>query len=288
MMKTKDFAAFILTHGRSDRVHTYNSLKKAGYSGKIYIIIDNEDKTADDYYKRFGDQVIMFDKKATASTFDEGDNFEDRRTIVYARNACFKIAEELGIKYFIELDDDYTIFAYKYDNNDTFKQNGIKSIDKIFDILISYLKLIAAKSIAFIQNGDLIGGGDNSHLRNNDYPFKKRKAMNTFICMTERPFKFIGRINEDVNTYTRQGSIGDIFMTIPRISINQITTQNNSGGMTDVYLDSGTYIKSFYTVMYHPSGTRIKMMGETHRRLHHSIKWMNTVPIILDESYKKQ
>ena len=40
-----DFCAFILTHGRPYKVHTYQTLRKAGYTGKIYIVIDNEDKT---------------------------------------------------------------------------------------------------------------------------------------------------------------------------------------------------------------------------------------------------
>ena len=29
------------------------------------------------------------------------------RAIVYARNACFDLAKDLGITYFIQLDDDY-------------------------------------------------------------------------------------------------------------------------------------------------------------------------------------
>ena len=102
----KDFAAFILTHGRPNNVITYKKLKSAGYTGKIYIVIDNEDKTKKDYYKKFGDKVIMFDKKDVAKTFDEADNFNDRRSIVYARNVCFSIAKDLGLKYFIQLDDD--------------------------------------------------------------------------------------------------------------------------------------------------------------------------------------
>lgn len=52
----------------------------------------------------------MFDKPKIAKTFDEADNFDDRRAIVYARNACFQIARKLGYKYFIELDDDYDVF----------------------------------------------------------------------------------------------------------------------------------------------------------------------------------
>ena len=69
-----NFAAFILTHGRADNVITYETLKKTGYTGKIYIVIDNEDKTSKDYYDRFGDKVVVFDKKKISETLDEADN----------------------------------------------------------------------------------------------------------------------------------------------------------------------------------------------------------------------
>lgn len=60
-----DFAVFILTHGRADNVATMGALKKGGYTGKWYMIIDNEDETVDQYHKNFGpEHVIMFDKQA--------------------------------------------------------------------------------------------------------------------------------------------------------------------------------------------------------------------------------
>ena len=62
----EDFAVLILSHGRADNVITYKTLQRAGYTGRIYIVIDNEDKQADRYYQNFGDKVIMFDKAAEA------------------------------------------------------------------------------------------------------------------------------------------------------------------------------------------------------------------------------
>ena len=63
-MENKDFVAFILTHGRPDNVKTYKTLKKYGYTGKIYLIVDNEDKTIDKYIQNFGvENVKIFDKK---------------------------------------------------------------------------------------------------------------------------------------------------------------------------------------------------------------------------------
>lgn len=53
----------------------------------------------------------------------------------------------------------------------------------------------------------------------------------------------MGRINEDVNTYTNLGRCGELFMTIGAVQLGQKQTQKNSGGMTELYLDSGTYVK---------------------------------------------
>jgi len=277
-----DFCAFILTHGRPDKVYTYDTLKKCGYTGRIYIIIDNEDQTADKYFAKFSD-VIMFDKKEIAKTFDEFDNFDDRRTIIYARNACFKIAKELGIKYFIQLDDDYTGFQYKLLLDKPINAE-CRRLDDLFRVTLDYYKSINAKSIAFAQGGDFIGGIDNGY---GTFRFSKRKAMNSFFCSTDREFQFIGRINEDVNTYTSYQSKGNLFLTICNISVIQKQTQKTSGGMSDVYLNQGTYIKSFYTMICSPSCTNITLMKTSHPRLHHSFDWNFVAPMIIEEKYKK-
>lgn len=92
-----DFCAFILTHGRPDKVLTYRTLRRAGYTGKIFIVVDDEDKTRHQYMAEFGEQVLVFSKADIASRFDEADNFGDRRSIFYARNACFDLANWSGV-----------------------------------------------------------------------------------------------------------------------------------------------------------------------------------------------
>lgn len=285
-MRNNDFAAFIITHGRPNNVVTYQKLRKYGYTGKIYLVIDNEDKQADAYYELYGEEVVMFDKKAMADKVDEGDNFDDRRTTTHARNACFDIAKKVGVTYFIVLDDDYTEFLFRITDTLGYPDGAFilkGSLDIILDLMIDFYKKTPALSVAMSQGGDWIGGKDSTFSK---YPLS-RKCMNSFICSTERPFQFISRLNEDVNTYVTLGTRGHLFFTIPFISLNQMQTQSNTGGMTGTYLESGTYVKSFYTVMYHPSGTKIAMMGNTNKRLHHQIKWNNTVPKIVSEKYRK-
>lgn len=279
---------FILTHGRPDNVKTLATLKKCGYTGKIYYIVDNEDKHIEAYKKNFGDEFVkVFNKKEMADNIDEGNNFDERRTITHARNACFIIAKELNIKYFIQLDDDYTAFDFRIDTESTENCGAIKPIkklDKVFDMLLNYYINIPALSIAFAQGGDFIGGINNGK---GSYRFNKRKCMNSFICSTDRPFNFIGAMNEDVNTYTTEGCRGKLFLTIPFVSITQTATQSNKSGITDMYLRYGTYCKAFTTSMMQPSSVKVSMMNSTHQRIHHSVNWKYTTPMIVNQKHKK-
>lgn len=283
-MKDKNFVAFILTHGRPSKVYTYNTLRKQGYTGDICLIVDNEDSAQDEYLENF-ENVYIFDKREVAKTFDEADNFDDRRAIVYARNVCFEVAEKLGYKYFIQLDDDYTSFRYRYFQDTYMTKGTVKNLDMYFEIMLDFYKSTNISSITMAQGGDFIGGESCGMIQN--YHNMSRKAMNSFICSTDRPYKFIGRINEDVNTYVHKGSLGLLQFTIPFIGLEQLQTQSNDGGMTNIYKLNGTYIKSFYTVIFSPSSVKISLMGFKQMRLHHSINWERAVPKIIDPKHKK-
>ena len=141
------FAIFILTHGRSDNVVTYKTLRSQGYTGEIILLIDDEDKEADNYKKIYGNQVHIFNKQDAIDMTDSGDNFQKRNSVVYARNYNFKVAEKLGIKYFLQLDDDYSQFRYTFDNDDNYitKSISLKDLDGV-------IKLLAAKVLALQQN----------------------------------------------------------------------------------------------------------------------------------------
>lgn len=39
-----DFGVFIITHGRANEQITLKTLKKCGYSGKVFLVIDDEDE----------------------------------------------------------------------------------------------------------------------------------------------------------------------------------------------------------------------------------------------------
>lgn len=286
MKANNNYAVFILTHGRPDNVITYETLRNIGYTGKIYLICDDTDNKLDQYKSKYGDEVIVFSKDDYQGKFDMMDNFSGNKVIVYARNACYDIARSLGLDYFFEYEDDYTSFLLRYEDGDKLRGAKISDMNLVFKKMITCLENTGSHTIAFAQGGDFIGGAAN--FSKNKF---KRKAMNSFLFKVNKNKKddliFIGRMNDDVNTYLSLGSIGKIFVQISTISLTQMATQKNAGGNTETYKDYGTYVKSFYSVMIAPSCVKISLMGTTNRRIHHSIRWRNAVPKIIEEAWKK-
>lgn len=279
MMRHEKFAALILSHGRADNMKTIHALEKQGYTGPWYIVIDNEDDQAEEYYRRFGkDRVIMFDKAEAAKKIDIGDNFPERNVVVIARNVCHEIAESLGLEYFLELDDDYKSFEIRWAKEGKLLVKLAHNLDYVFDLMLDFLDASGALTVAFAQAGDYIGGAESGLVQKG----LLRKAMNSFFCRTDRPFQFFGRINEDVNAYVKLGGEGKLFFSVADVGLTQMATQENSGGLTDAYLDLGTYTKSFYSVMYCPSCVKIGIMGNVDYRIHHQVMWRHAVPQILE------
>ena len=281
---SNDFAVFILTHGRADNVATLKALNKGGYTGKIYFIIDDEDDQRDLYIKNFGaDRVIVFDKQKSYDLTDTMDNFNERRSIVYARNVLWGIAKDLGLTHFLMLDDDYTSIDYRYADGKALRYKAVKDFDKVFEHMIEFLDVSGADTVAFAQGGDFIGGLKGGN-------FKKgllRKAMNSFFCRADRPICFKGSMNDDVTAYTTLGNRGHLFLTFTSFAVIQLPTQSLKGGTTEAYKEGGTYLKSFYSVMSMPSAVKVDMLQTKHTRMHHKVNWNACAPKILNEKWRK-
>lgn len=289
MKKNRKSAVFILSHGRPDRVKTINMLKKGRYTGDWYIICDDEDETLEQYKEKFKNKVIVFSKDEAKEMFDMMDNLNERNVVVYARNYIFKIAEDLGLTHFVVLDDDYQSINYEklfiVGESETVirKRRQVKNLDKLFEVTFDVLDETGALTIAYAQTGDFIGGIDGFMLKG-----FKRKAMNSFFFRTYRKMEFMGRINEDVNAYVFHGIRGELIFSVAFVTVAQLPTQTNAGGLTEAYKDLGTYVKSFYTVMLAPSCVKIDAMGNVYYRLHHVIDWEHCVPKIVSGRYKKR
>ena len=285
-MVRDDFAIFILSHGRANNVRTMSMLKKYKYSGKWYIVVDTDDRQIDLYKKNFGEEhIIVFNKDDVEGTFDIMDNFTGRQVPVYARNVLFPTAKRLGLKYFLELEDDYpNVRARIPDESGVLRSYYFKCFDDLIDPMIEFLETSGAVTVCWCQTGDLIGGKNSTLYKE----IVSRKAMQTFFCKVDNPFDFLGRFNDDVNMYITMGNRGKLVMSIRNISIDQECTQVNSGGIKDMYIKYGTYVKSFYSVMLHPSGVKIYTVGDRYSRIHHTVNHEHTYVKIISGRYKKK
>lgn len=281
-----DFAVFILSYKRADVCITHKTLERAGYTGKYYIVIadDEPEDSRQAYFDTFGDKVIVFNKDFYIQGTDTGDCSRRRNAVVFARNACHDLAIRLGLTHFLVLDDDYKSFGFKYKDGKKLKEIEVKDFDKLCTSFIDFLDVSGALTVTFAQGGDFIGGAQNKNLEKG----VSRKAMNSFFCRTDRPFKFLGTSNEDTTTYVTLGQVGQLFFTVFGVSLTQVQTQANKGGMTEQYLDNGTYVKSFYSVMFSPSCVKVAEMGDKHMRLHHQVKWDYCTPKIINERWRKR
>ena len=284
-----DFAVFILTNRRAANVRTYRALRNCGYTGRICLFVDDEDPQLGEYRRTYGKEVVVFKKQDAIDYTDSCDNFGKRNSVVFARNWNFVVAKQMGLKYFWQLDDDYSSFGWSLDNDKNYvsANAATRNLDPVIDACLEFLETSGAKSVAFAQGGDFIGGGEGGFLRRARNGWMPRKVMNSFFFSVDRPVKFLGRINEDVNLYVEDGRRGSLFVTIPRLRLWQHQTQTNEGGLTDIYLDLGTYVKSFYTIICAPSCVKIITMGTLHRRIHHMVQWGAAVPKIVSEKYRK-
>ena len=155
--------------------------------------------------------------------------------------------------------------------------------DRLFNDMIRFLDESGAITVAFCQGGDFVGGLDGGN-------FAKgllRKAMNSFFCRADRPIEYRGTMNEDVVTYTTLSSRGLLFFSPTKTCVIQLPSQSLKGGMSDSYLETGTYLKSFYAVMSMPSCVKVQVMHTKHSRIHHRVDWERCAPKILNEKWRK-
>ena len=274
-MSMSELSVFILSHGRPDNIKTISTLKKHGYTGPIHLIIDDQDDRADEYFA-LDYPVHQFCKADLAKQTDCGDNLGRMATITHARNACYEIAKELEIDNFIQLDDDYTRFEWRFYEFGNPKQ--IKNLDKVWESMLRFYESVPAVTIAMAQGGDYIGGAESGSAKIQSL---KRKSMNSFFCTNARPLKFVGTFNEDVNTYVTLGQRGVLFFQVPWVNLCQRPTQSQEGGITELYKEYGTYVKAFMTCVMAPSCVQVSMMGDKNPRLHHHVNWNNCTPKIL-------
>lgn len=279
----KQFAVFIMSHKRANDVKTVKMLAEGNYTGDWYIVIDDEDPQADIYYEKYGKKVLQFCKIDEFRQTDVGDLSEDRRCGVFARNAIQKFAKELGYSVHLQLDDDFTQLSFRYIKRNRLVCKKCVCLDQIFHAMAEYLISTPITDLSFGLSSYYTGGLQNPNLSKGLIP----KTMGSFMLKASDPVKFKMHMNDDIATSSHAWTQGRMFFSVMACQVQTPETQSQSGGMTDIYKDNGTYRKSFYSVMLGPSYVKIGQQGRKYFRVHHNIAWGNCCPKILEEKWKK-
>ena len=274
-----DFAVFILTHGRANSQKTLRTIQNCGYTGKIYLIVDDEDEQQDEYIRLYGDKVKRFSKRKIENHFDTMTNRKEYRSVVYARNAAYQIANNLGIRWIFMCDDDISNLQYRVLRGKSLKGVKIQDIDSLFELMAGIMEAGRLVIFGFSQAGAFIGGANQMYLSGH-----QRKVAQAFMLDASNPIEFRGIFNEDLQVAIDAGVQGRVAMSTMLVSIQSPVRTTNRGGLHDLYEANSTYTPCFYTVMADPNVASIaEKDGEFKLRLNHSA----FAPLILNERWRK-
>lgn len=279
-MKKNNFAVFILTHGRPDKQLTLETLRKQGYTGKIYLLVDDIDDTVEELrnnYENECDGIHKFHKELYYKNTDTVDNFHNLKSVVYARNASFDLAKHLDLDCFMTIDDDISQFNFRISKDNKLKAKKITNLDNVLEAHIDFFMNNNISALGFADNCLYFGG-----LKGQRY--KERLTRECYQCVmykTNEVIKYQGTLCEDLNTILSYGEKGKLFFTNMMISFNTPKRGTNKGGLQELYNENGLYIRSCYSLIVNPSKIRILHNGKTKNKLN------NRLPKILNARWKK-
>ena len=278
------FACIIISHGRPDDIPTINALYKSGYSGNIYIVIDDEDKCKQEYITLYKDNVIVFHKQDFIDKNNLLFNKSLRNVAVHARNAVEDIVKKLGLEYFLVLDDDITNFHYRYVKDCKLHSDKLYDLDSVINLYIQYMITSSISTIGFAHDGMFLGG--NTKMFDAPYHSKNRILANAFLRSSKYNVIWGPDMCEDFITSINAGIKSSVWMTLPFIGIHckqqGMNKSKSDGGNSEAYLDKGNYGVSQYALLSHPDCYKISK-----NVWFECISYDLIVPKIISNKYKK-
>lgn len=246
----KRFAIFILTNGRPNHQYTLEFLRKS-FKGDVFLLCDNEDKTLKEYQKNYGEKVLVFDKNEWVSKSDPMDNFRSKNSVLYARNAVFQLAKDMGYEYFAMADDDITRLDFRYEEDGRLVGKQIEDFDKVVSSVLEAMDDTGTDYFYFGTDKIYIGGAANSQ-------FQKKiigKVYCFIFCRTEQQHFYKGIMNEDEINNLLSMSVGKLVKSLTVIQIQYKPIGRDSvGGNAETYEENGyySYVRNFYPVIAFP------------------------------------
>lgn len=248
-----------------------------------FIVIGSDDKYIEEYKKNFGeDKIIIFDMEEQLKITDTLDNFGFENMAHGAspvRNVVQKISYERGEIRHWQIDDDFIRFDIRVPSNH-FKRtkfNG-KLLYKYLNKLSSFAESIGMANIGIAQGAETFP--------ENTFRFSPRVfGVHNLPSEPDKFNTWRGRLNDDLINALEVYNNGNFEMLFYFLGFETERTQQESGGLTDIYKEQGTIRKTAYAIMINPLSVKLKIQ---YGRYHHIVNWRNVTPKIINEKWRKQ
>lgn len=275
-------AIFICTHGRPDKQITLKALRDSGYTGKIYLVLDNEDESLAQYHSNLGmcDDFIFFDKQGIIDMTNTTSYPPNRKTILYAKNACEIMAKRHNLDCFAMCDDDIPGFRYRYIENGSCK--SLKITQNMDDIINAYMQFILSTDIVATSFGmaQFYFAGENCF---SPESMLKWRVPYTFVFRNARhKVDWVSDYGEDITTAIECANQGKFMMASPFVQMNLSPMGVGDGGMVELHKD--TFKLAEYGHVWHPTSEQIRYYKD---------HWMSTIkrecafPMLISSSRKQ-
>lgn len=241
---------YIKSHGRPGKQLTYNTLRNAGYTGDIVLVIDNEDKHGQGYleFVKHDDRTWLhvFNKQRFVDTIDCGTSCPKRDVNLYAWAACEEFAIQDKQNFFIMADDDITGFRFRYKDGEHLRSLKItQNLDQIFRLVEEYMLScnVSAMSTGIPQmyfSGDI------------EKDLWKWRVPYTFVFRNANyRLAWVSEYEEDIITAIQASLNGQYLSVLPIVQRETIEIGTNYGGMHNSYTNS--FKNAQYGYIWNPS-----------------------------------
>tara|TARA_R100000458_G_scaffold55931_1_gene60360 strand:- start:4902 stop:5825 length:924 start_codon:yes stop_codon:yes gene_type:complete len=271
---------FIPSYHRADNIKTAKYfINKMEYDPKkIHVFIDDETDDILEYQyetMKLDCNLHIFNMEESRERFDYVHRpSESRRSAGQCRNMFYDFAKELGIDFYLVIDDDTRQYEIKYFG--AYSRMATKEdLMNVFEGIKEFMQRQRIGVFGLSQTGDFFQVPHKKMIRN--------KVMNTtfydtrFIYRGERGVQdndtsqFVGIMNEGYFT----GSLASGVALNPTMSVTQ------KGGLTDLYNENKLLNKSLIIPIQFPSVCWAEKQKKNGGRLHHRITYRYLMPKLI-------
>lgn len=273
---------YIISKGRPE-CKSAKTLTDMEYPGPWFIVCGTNDETLSEYIERWGkERVLVFDWAKQIQHTDVLDNFgfdSMPSGAAPVRNAVFDFSRARGELRHWQIDDDFTKF--KLTKTDCKKKETLDGTK-----LYWWLRRIAQ----YGQDAGLANVGLD--LISTNFPDDAKKpsfrifgshnmSNDPAICPEWR-----GRFNDDTIHAILVHRLGRYKEVKTRfISVETPPTQQDNGGLTEMYKTLGTVRKTAYLILVAPNAA---LLAIRFQRYHHIVKWDKLIAKIIDPKWRRE